>query len=287
MHLAAGFFAAGGDAVAAADPVFGWGRLVIGAFLWAVALNGGTLALNSYFDADQGDVGYLDRPPAPPRFLWAFGFGLMMAGLGVAWLLHMLFYFYAYAACLILSVVYSVPPWRLKSVAGADVLINMLGYGALTFLAGRLVLEDRPTPVAFPVVLALSGAAALLFAGFYPLTQVYQIKEDAAGGDKTLAVRLGRRGALLWALVFCLLGMGVPAVAAALRWMAATGAAPWGLAGRLAAGGVWGLALAGWLWVLLPWLRRAPDQARDKVGMYRALWVWVATDLALVLAART
>jgi len=285
VHLAAGFFAAGGDRVAAADPVFGWGRLVIGAALWAVALNGGTLALNSYFDADRGDVGYLDQPPRPPRFLWAFGFGLMMAGLGAAWLLHMLFYFYAYAACLILSVVYSVPPWRLKSVAGADVAVNMLGYGALTFLAGRLVLEDRPVPVALPVILALAGAAALLFAGFYLLTQLYQLDADAARGDRTLAVRLGRKGALTWALVFCLLGTSVCGLV--FLWRASQLAEGTGVGRGVAAAAAIVLALFGWAWVIAPWVRRAPDPARDKAGMYRALWVWAVSDVALVLAART
>ena len=31
-----------------------------------VGLNGGTLALNSAFDRDEGDIAYLKRPPPPP-----------------------------------------------------------------------------------------------------------------------------------------------------------------------------------------------------------------------------
>ena len=51
-----------------------------GLLLWVVCLNGGTLALNSAFDRDEGDIAYLKRPPPPPRHLAAFSLGLMGAG---------------------------------------------------------------------------------------------------------------------------------------------------------------------------------------------------------------
>jgi len=56
--------------------------------LWAwiifvVLMNGGTLALNSAFDQDEGDIGYLRNPPKPPRHLAAFGYLLLFASL--AW----------------------------------------------------------------------------------------------------------------------------------------------------------------------------------------------------------
>ena len=54
--------------------------LLGGIVLWVVCLNGGTLALNSAFDRDEGDVAYLKRPPPPPRHLAAFSLGLMGAG---------------------------------------------------------------------------------------------------------------------------------------------------------------------------------------------------------------
>ena len=46
--------------------------LVAGLALWVVLLNGGTLAINSAFDNDEGDIGYLDAPPPPPahRAVW-------------------------------------------------------------------------------------------------------------------------------------------------------------------------------------------------------------------------
>ena len=53
-----------------------------------------------------------------------------------------------YAVCFVLSVLYSVPPFRLKAVAGADWLINMWGFGTLTPLrrlgGDRAAARDRP-----------------------------------------------------------------------------------------------------------------------------------------------
>ena len=45
------------------------GPALLGLALWVVCLNGGTLALNSAFDRDEGDIAYLRRPPPPPRYL--------------------------------------------------------------------------------------------------------------------------------------------------------------------------------------------------------------------------
>ena len=98
------------------------GQGVLGVILWVVFLNGGTLAINSAFDNDEGDIGYLRQPPPPPRYLLAISLGLMLAGQVAAFLLP-LEYVWAYAACFLLSVLYSVPPFRLKAVAGADWVI--------------------------------------------------------------------------------------------------------------------------------------------------------------------
>src|SRR5690606_22266408 len=53
---------------------------ILGMIAWVVALNGGTLALNSAFDRDEGDIAYLRNPPTPPRGLVAFALALMFTG---------------------------------------------------------------------------------------------------------------------------------------------------------------------------------------------------------------
>lgn len=250
------------------------GPAAAGLAAWVVGLNGGTLAINSAFDRDEGDVAYLRSPPPPPAHLFAFGLGLMGAGLVVACLLPRN-YLLAYSLCVALSILYSVPPVRLKAVAGADWLINMWGFGTLTPLAGWTA---TGMPLTRPGMLVLL-AFCPLFAAFYPLTQIYQIEEDRARGDRTLAIRLGVRRSLVVAAVAALLGFVLFAAAGIVAgWSREeTGVFRWAL-----------LAVAGAAWasVLVPWLSRhgAWTPARHQRGMYAALGAWAVTDVAAAVA---
>jgi lycopene elongase/hydratase (dihydrobisanhydrobacterioruberin-forming) len=244
----------------------------LGLALWVICLNGGTLALNSAFDRDEGDIAYLRQPPPPPRRLAAFGLGLMLAGLGGTFLLPRA-YWLAYGLCIALSILYSVPPFRLKSVPGADWLINMWGFGTLTPYAGWAATGVPVGTVGVLVLLAFCP----LFAALYPLTQIYQFEEDTRRGDRTLALFLGIRGSLIVALASMMLAFFL-----------------FGLAGHRAGwngGEAWRwvllvLAAAGWSVVLLPWLLRQQRMtaAEHQQGMYRALFAWALTDAAVVLA---
>jgi lycopene elongase/hydratase (dihydrobisanhydrobacterioruberin-forming) len=93
------------------------GEALFALLVWVVFLNGGTLAINSAFDRDEGDIGYLKAPPPPPRHLLAFSLVLLVGGQLLALRLPVGFQV-AYAICFFLSLVYSVPPLRLKAVAG-------------------------------------------------------------------------------------------------------------------------------------------------------------------------
>lgn len=268
-HTALGLLLATGVAGVTSHPRLGDGLL--GLVLWVVALNGGTLAINSAFDRDEGDVAYLRNPPPPPRRLFAFGMGLMLAGLAGAWLALPRSYAWLFLTCVVMSVLYSVPPARLKAVAGADWVINMWGFGTLTPLAG-FAATGEPLP---PAVAWVFLAFCPLFAALYPLTQLYQMDEDRRRGDRTLALRLGVTGSLALALACALGAFGVLARAGQLAgW---DGGARWGLLG---------LALAAWLAVLVPWLAHAGRATPDghQRGMHWALGAWAVTDLAVLLA---
>jgi 4-hydroxybenzoate polyprenyltransferase len=248
---------------------------LLGIALWVVCLNGGTLALNSAFDRDEGDIAYLRRPPSPPRYLAAFGLSLMFLGLVGAWFLPP-GYRAAYAVCMVLSVLYSVPPFRLKSVPGADWLINMVGYGTLTPFAGWAATGLPVGPVGRLVLLGFCP----LFAALYPLTQIYQFEEDARRGDRTLARALGRRRSLVVAAGAAVIGFTL------FVWA--------GLRSEWPRPDTWrwlplGLALIGWGLVLVPWLRNEPRMTHheDQRGMYRALLAWAVTDLAIVISWAT
>jgi 4-hydroxybenzoate polyprenyltransferase len=270
-HTALGYLLAVGVRGAAAGERIG--PAALGLLLWVVCLNGGTLAINSAFDRDEGDVAYLRNPPPAPPGLFAFGFGLMVLGLAAGAVLLPRAYAATYAVCLAMSVLYSVPPVRLKAVAGADWLINMWGFGSFTPFAGWAATGLAVYPAGRWVLLAFCP----LFAALYPLTQLYQLEEDERRGDATLARILG-------------VGRSLAAARAA-----ACAAFALFAAGALRAGWRWptdwlrwaGLAVAAlaWAFVLVPWSRRAHRMtpAEHQRGMHRALAAWALTDVVVVL----
>ena len=238
---------------------------LLGLAVWVIFLNGGTLAINSVFDKDEGDIGYLNAPPPLPRHLLAFSVALLAGGQLLAFALPPAFRV-AYTICFVLSILYSVPPFRFKAVAGVDWVINMWGFGTLTPFAAWAA-TGRPLDAGHALVLL---GFCPLFAGLYPLTQLYQMEEDGRRGDRTLALLLGLRASLgvaiaCTALAFALLG-----------WAAAVLDVP-----------AWLLAVpfVAWLAVLLPWYRRREmlSAGGHQRGMYRALVAWAVTDLVVLL----
>lgn len=266
-HTSIGFVVAIGVTAALHGERFGAWLTALAS--WVGCLNAGTLALNSAFDHDEGDIGYLDAPPPPPRRLAAVSVALMALGQVIALVVSPAFAI-AYAICFAMSVAYSVPPLRLKAVPGADWVINIVGVGMLTPFAGWAASGIRMRADGVWVMIGFG----CLFASLYPLTQIYQFDEDTERGDRTLARMLGVGPSL-----------AVATMAAALAF-AAFGRAL-GIAGATRVGSL-ALALAASTWavVLVPWLAsyRRMTTEQHKRGMYRALGAWAVADVAVVVA---
>ncbi|HKA59767.1 MAG TPA: UbiA family prenyltransferase [Gemmatimonadales bacterium] len=239
--------------------------------IWVVFLNGGTLAINSVFDRDVGDIGYLNTPPPLPRYLLHFSLALLIGGQLFALTLPAGFQI-AYAICFAMSLLYSVPPFRFKAVAGVDWVINMWGFGTLTPYAAWAA-TGRPLGVGYGMILF---AFCPLFAGLYPLTQLYQFDEDRSRGDRTLALILGMRLSLVVATLCTLLAFALFVSAAVLLGVGAKGYAIV-------------LPLVLWLLVLVPWLSRHDrwNPQQHQRGMYRALAAWAVTDLTVLYVFAT
>lgn len=119
-------------------------------------------------------------------------------------------------AALVLAWLYSVPPVRLKTRPGADVLVNAVGVGALCAMAGwSLVRPLAEAPWVFLPQGLLVGAA------IYIPTTLVDHDADAAAGYRTFATTLGRRrayrvGMACWiaanlgALLLAYLGLVIP-----------------------------------------------------------------------------
>ncbi|MCD6385533.1 UbiA family prenyltransferase [Candidatus Sumerlaeota bacterium] len=261
-------FAVGGVVAASAGLFvdYRWLVLIAGAIIWAVLLNGGTLAFNSAFDKDTTDIGYLDNPPFPPPGLGWFGFWWMVVGLVIVALFFNTVFLSLYSICLVMSVLYSCPPLRLKAIAGSDIIINSAGYGALTFAGGYAAMNGELSTGA--VVLAVGFA--FLFATFYPLTQIYQYRYDHQRGDRTFTVWLTPQRALRFCTVMLFISFAF-FIYGMIRWRAHIFSAFLLLS-----------AFVLWLSLLIRWMRHF-DTFPHKKGMYDALYLWGFVDLIVIL----
>lgn len=283
---------------------------------WVVLLNGFTLAFNSSQDKDDGAVAYLEQPPQPPRGLAAVSFVGMAAGAALGtWFVGAAFGAVV-AACVLLSVIYSAPPLRAKAIPGADLLINMVGYGAATTVAGVLagraahLVGVESVPIA-NANLALHSACGL-DRTFWPtlpagdgLRQFADLLPALAGGGiGWIILGFGLLFGSLYPLtqlyqmdedidrgdrtlstalgihrsLLLALGLGVAASAAFVAGLLVRGSG-WPLVLPLA-------ALAAWNGHLILWLIGALTYAPTdhERGMYRALNLWGIVDLGLLLA---
>lgn len=246
--------------------------------IFVVLLNGGTLALNSAFDQDQGDIGYLRQPPEPPKHLALFGSVLLAASLLLSTFFLRVkpggrYFFEIVMTCVLMSVLYSVPPIRLKARAGWDLLINCLGFGFFTPMAGWCATGRGLEPVLVDLCIGFF----FLFAALYPLTQIYQVAEDTHRGDQTLVIRMGVPRSLNYA-------MGATLVAHLYFLQAVLKHHPPTPHGSPSPALLL-ISLVAWLGLLLPWRFQwkvwTPAQA--EAGMYRGLLAWAVTDLSLAI----
>lgn len=173
-----GFFLAGGRIE---------GRTLLAFVAFHVFLYGGATAFNSAYDRDEGPVGGLERPPPVSPALLPFSVGVLLAGWALSAAVNWTF-FAVYGAILAFAVAYSHPRWRWKAGPWTSLATIFVGQGVLGFLGGWSAAAHLP-----PGREGLCGAlaASLIVAGFYPLTQLFQIEEDRARGDRTLAVAWG------------------------------------------------------------------------------------------------
>ena len=244
-------------------PVFLWGLVLAGGGLtvpallgflaFHVFLYGGATAFNSYYDRDSGPVGGLERPPPVVPALLPFSLAMKAVG----WLLASAVngaFFLLYAGFALLSFAYSHPGVRLKARPWPSLLTVAIGQGLLAYLgawaAARGELASAWSPLG-----ALGGVAAtLLVLGFYPLTQLFQLDEDRARGDRTAVVAWGPRRSFAFVLACQTVG-GLALVAVLLL--------RYGVADALLAA----LLLAGQVAAIGRWAARFDP--RDVLGNYR------------------
>jgi 1,4-dihydroxy-2-naphthoate octaprenyltransferase len=136
--------------------------------------------------------------------------GLQVGGLVIAALLDWRFF----AVCVIyaaLGALYSHPRTRWKARPFVSWSVVMFGQGALGVLAG--VVATGTASITSEAAWGIGGAA-LLVGALYPLTQLFQTEEDAARGDVTAAMALGRRGTCAASIALSVAGSAFMAASA-------------------------------------------------------------------------
>jgi 1,4-dihydroxy-2-naphthoate octaprenyltransferase len=182
------------------SPLFVWGAVVaegrldlrfwIGFVAFHLFLYGGTNMFNSYWDRDEGPIGGLAHPPAVDRSLLWGSLGLKAGGLFLAlWIGG--FFIGCYLFFVLYSICYSHPAIRLKRRPVGSAISVFFGQGVVGFLGGWFASGGELAALGSTPAWQGGLAAALLVSALYPLTQVYQLDEDAHRGDLTLARWLG------------------------------------------------------------------------------------------------
>lgn len=155
---------------------------------------------NSYYDRDEESIGGLEKPPpVSSQLLWTSLFMDALALVLAFWVdvgFALSVFWYGLA-----SKAYSYPGTRLKKDPWISWLLIGFFQGAFTFMMVYQGLAHPDSP--FPPEAVLGGAflSSWMLLGSYPMTQVYQHREDARRGDLTLSRVLGIRGTFGFTLI--------------------------------------------------------------------------------------
>ncbi len=179
---------------------------------WSV-LHAGAMWLNAALDHDQGEI-LLGRSVPVPAGTAVAGYVALALAVALGFVAGFVAGVCA-ALCALLAILYSHPLTVGKGRPLIGPLVNWLGYGLLSPLAGWGLVSHRPDA---RTMLAW-GFGSLVVLGCYFAAQAFQGPEDARRGYRTLVVTHGPRGALLAARLCIGAGFLGGVMLAALGWL--------------------------------------------------------------------
>ena len=151
---------------------------------------------NSYMDRDETPIGGLASPLQPTKQLFYTSIVLDTLAVLLSLFISVLFAG-GVLAYILASRAYSYRGIRLKKFPVIGFLTVFIFQGALIFfLTYQAVYSQQrlDTPI-LPLILS-----SLLIGALYPLTQVYQHKEDLQDGVRTISYVLGKRGTFAFSM---------------------------------------------------------------------------------------
>ena len=159
---------------------------------------------NSYMDKDTGSIGGLRNPPPVTEKLYRASLFFDFTGMALCaisgWRSILLMTGY-----IAFSKAYSWHGIRLKKYAFLSWASIAFFQGGYVFMIVSMVAEHNIHILWFDMRhIACMLVAALFIGGSYPLTQIYQHKEDRLRGDKTISSRLGIKGTFIFTFIMFL-----------------------------------------------------------------------------------
>lgn len=160
---------------------------------------------NSYMDRDKESIGGIEKPMEPSFELYLISVFMDLLGLLLAFWVSIAFGL-GYLCYILFSRLYSWRKIRLKQYPIIGYLTVILNQGALVFYLVFQACSKEQSP---SVPIDLLFAASLLIGGFYPITQIYQHKQDKEDGVKTISILLGKNGTFIFCMSLYILAFGI------------------------------------------------------------------------------
>ncbi len=168
-------------------------------FILYSAIMGGVYILNQVFDIESDrrnkklfllSGGYISVTSAIIELFGLWSLGLLLT-INFSWSFRWLV-----IISLLMGILYSLPPIKLKGRPFLDLLSNSLGYGLVSFLVGTTI----EAPVQYDTVL-YSIPYILAVGGVFINTTIVDIEGDRLAGEVTTTILIGKKSAYLLALI--------------------------------------------------------------------------------------
>lgn len=186
------------------DAIEWWPTLLI-FFLIHFLLYPSSNGYNSFMDRDITSIGGVEKPMLPTQQL--FFITVLMDTTGAVLALIISWWFFgAFLFYIICSRLYSYRGIRLKRFAVLGYITVIFNQGGLIFF---MVWHGCSKDLLLDVPWRGVAAAVFLIGGFYPITQVYQHKHDAADNVYTISMLLGKRGTFIFCAIMYTVAFGL------------------------------------------------------------------------------
>ena len=155
---------------------------------------------NSYMDKDKGSFGMIEHPEeVPQQMLWVTilldGMAVLLTALFFNWEVVGLLFLYITASRL-----YSYRPVRLKKYAVTGFLTVTVFQGPIIFWLTRIGTSTQEIMWTTPDWIGIAVSFLLISAG-YPISQIYQHRQDKDDGVQTISMLLGIKGTFIFSMM--------------------------------------------------------------------------------------